>query len=200
MTNTLGCIDSDELGLGDSRPRYDGACIIQSPMRMWLAYACFSTSAFGLYNKVLAQSMSEILLRHEAVMKDRVKSVCGVDIKKTIEIWQSDPNRHMTMRNLDDTFTHKLFGYESTDDYWTRSSAFYSIEKIRTPTLFLNAKDDPIIGTDTLEYSVFRKNPYTALATTEHGGHLGYHEGIFAKSKIWIFNPILGFLQALKES
>lgn len=73
----------------------------------------------------------------------------------------------MTMKRYDDTFAHKLYGYKSTDDYWNRASCVHSVDKIRTPTLFISAIDDPLIGSETIDYDVIKNNPYTAIATTE---------------------------------
>jgi predicted alpha/beta-fold hydrolase len=41
------------------------------------------------------------------------------------------------------------------------------------------AKDDPIIGHETICYEVSQKNPYLVLGLTERGGHLGYFESAF---------------------
>lgn len=105
----------------------------------------------------------------------------------------------MTLRNFDDTFQHKLFGYKSTDDYWQRASCMYSVPSIRTPTLFINALDDPIIGSETIQYDVISKNPYTAIATTKHGGHLGYHESLLPQANIWLFTPVLTYFNSINE-
>ena len=103
----------------------------------------------------------------------------------------------MTLRRYDDTFTCKIHGYDSPEDYWKQASCFHNIGKIKTPTIFINALDDPLIDAEAIDYDIFKNNPYTAIVTTEHGGHLGYHEGILPGSTIWLFEPLLAFLTAI---
>ena len=105
-------------------------------------------------------------------------------MKETIEEWRRDPNQYMTLYRFDHTFAIKMFGYDSVDDYWNRASCWHTIEQIKTPTLFFNALDDPICARDAIDYEIFKRNPFTAIATTKYGGHLGHHEGIFGNSKI----------------
>ena len=45
--------------------------------------------------------------------------------------------------------------------------------------MFINSLDDPVMGDQCIDYEVFRNNENVVLATTKHGGHLGYHESIF---------------------
>jgi predicted alpha/beta-fold hydrolase len=42
------------------------------------------------------------------------------------------------------------------------------------------AKDDPIIGEQSIDYDICRKNPYVLLGVTERGGHLGYFESLLS--------------------
>jgi predicted alpha/beta-fold hydrolase len=48
----------------------------------------------------------------------------------------------------------------------------------------LMAKDDPIIGSDTICYEICNRNPYLLLGVTKRGGHLGYFES-FLSYKQW---------------
>ena len=194
MSNALAHIDST---VKSDKPLFQGAIIVQAPIRMWMCYHTIATAANGLFNKALSESLCRLMMSHEPVLKEEVRRVCGVDLQETIELWRQSPSEYMTLRRFDDTFTCPLNGFESPDDYWYKVSCFHTIMQIRTPTLFLNALDDPIIGGDTIEYDRIKSNPYTAIATTAKGGHLGYHEGVFPSSKLWLFEPILAYFQAL---
>ena len=50
-----------------------------------------------------------------------------------------------TFRGFDEQVTARLFGFESADDYWMRSSSGRFLPSIRRPTLLLAAEDNPIV-------------------------------------------------------
>jgi len=54
------------------------------------------------------------------------------------------------------------------------------IPMIKTPTMFLMCKDDPIAGKETIDYDICQKNPQILLAVTENGGHMGCFGSIFS--------------------
>lgn len=53
------------------------------------------------------------------------------------------------------------------------------------------------MGEKCFDFEVFKKNEHVVLATTKHGGHLGYHESLF-KLEMWIINPCIAFFNALR--
>ena len=79
---------------------------------------------------------------------------------------------------IDEEITSKFFGFVDREDYYNKASCFYRIPTIKTPTVFFNAMDDPIISANCIDYDVFKQNSYVALATTRYGGHLGYMESV----------------------
>jgi predicted alpha/beta-fold hydrolase len=44
--------------------------------------------------------------------------------------------------------------------------------------------DDPVVHHTAIDHEGIRENPYCVVATTNHGGHLGYREGI-CDNKQW---------------
>lgn len=46
------------------------------------------------------------------------------------------------MREFDENFTAKIFGYKDCNEYYRMASFGDKIMKIRVPLLFLNAADD----------------------------------------------------------
>jgi len=102
----------------------------------------------------------------------------------------------MNLKNIHGNLSSRLQGYEGNEDYWKDASCGQRIHKIVTPTLFINAIDDPIIGTKCIDYEVFKQNPNVAISTTKHGGHLGYSEN-FCSFGNWVLKPSLKFFDAL---
>lgn len=191
LTNALAQIDREHNG-----PLFDGACIVQAPMKIWVCHQTLSTSLGGLYDRVLSRKYTDLMLDQEDALKDEVKKVCGVDLRQQLEEWRRTGN--MNFKNVDIVFTSKLYGFKDVDDYYDRASCIHSVPHIKTPTVFINALDDPVIGSDCIDYEVFARNENVAVATTKHGGHLGYMEGLFDQ-RFWVVEPILMFCNAIAE-
>ena len=80
------------------------------------------------------------------------------------------------MFKYDTMVTIKMFGYKSREEYYDKSSSCWSIPFIKTPTLFMAALDDPLIGKTGIDFKAISLNENTVLATTDVGGHLGFHQ------------------------
>lgn len=79
---------------------------------------------------------------------------------------------------FDNVFTAPLHGFKNTEDYWRRASAKPHMQRIKLPTLALNAINDPFIPAHSLPHAseVGRTSP---CGTPAHGGHVGYPQGRF---------------------
>jgi hypothetical protein len=75
---------------------------------------------------------------------------------------------------FDDRFTAPAFGFGSADNYYATQSANQFLDRIRVPTLLVQAKDDPLIPFSVFDHPAFSNNPHLRLLATEHGGHLGF--------------------------
>ena len=94
---------------------------------------------------------------------------------------------------LDDKIQAPLFGFKNSMDYHKKLTCYNRIPNIIVPTLFFNSLDDTVIVKECIDYEIFHKNPNVVLATTERGGHIGYHQNIIF-TKRWIDEPVLLFL------
>lgn len=93
--------------------------------------------------------------------------------------------------------TSKAFGYGDIKTYYDKASCVHWIPNIKTPTFFLMAKDDPIIGEKAIDMDTCKANPYVLLGVTEKGGHLGYFHSVIS-TKQWFTEPIFEFLSHFK--
>lgn len=75
---------------------------------------------------------------------------------------------------FDDLFTAPGFGLGSADGYYRTQSARNFLDRIRVPTLLLQAKDDMFIPFDVFEHPAVRQNPRVELVAPDHGGHVGF--------------------------
>ena len=89
-----------------------------------------------------------------------------------------------TIRGIDEAWTAPVHGYGSAADYYERCSALVHIERIRTPTLLLQAEDDPFLPRATAEEVRTVRNPFLIDGFTRRGGHLGYLS-VKASHRLW---------------
>jgi predicted alpha/beta-fold hydrolase len=75
------------------------------------------------------------------------------------------------LRDFDDLITGPLHGFKDAVDYYSRCSSINFLEKIRTPTLIINALNDPFLSADCYPESA---NKNLTLKYPEHGGHVGF--------------------------
>ena len=80
------------------------------------------------------------------------------------------PSRRLL--DLDDAYTAPVSGYEGAEHYYARCSSAQFVADIRTSTLILTARDDPLISVDSFERLTLP--PAVKLHIAESGGHLGY--------------------------
>lgn len=77
-----------------------------------------------------------------------------------------------TIRHFDQWYTAPLSGFESTEEYYARSSAKNWLGKIDVPTRILLDEHDPIIPF--AAFNGIQFSPSTQIEVTRFGGHLGY--------------------------
>ena len=84
-----------------------------------------------------------------------------------------------SLYDFDDRVTAPVHGFESADDYYTRSSAIAWIHRIALPTLLLSAADDPFLPREVLDEvrAIAERTPALTLEFVERGGHVGFVSG-----------------------
>lgn len=85
-----------------------------------------------------------------------------------------------TLYEFDDSVTAPVHGFRDAHDYYARSSSLHYLERIRCPTLLLNARDDPFLPRAVLDEveKIARNNPWITAEFHEHGGHVGFVTGL----------------------
>lgn len=79
-----------------------------------------------------------------------------------------------TLYDFDDQVTGPIHGFEGADDYYHRCSSAFFIDKIRTNTLIVHSKEDPMCPYRTVPVEEIRKNNKLTAAFTDKGGHVGF--------------------------
>lgn len=85
-----------------------------------------------------------------------------------------------TFWDFDDRITAPLHGFKGAQDYYTRSSSRYFLARIATPTLIIQATDDPFVFRHSLPESA-ELSPHIEFELHAHGGHVGFIDGSLRK-------------------
>jgi len=98
-------------------------------------------------------------------------------------------------REFDDTVTAPLHGFRGVDHYWSEAASGPWLERIRVPTLLLNARNDPFLPEHALVAAARKAAPCVVLEFPRTGGHAGFVSGPFPGHHGWLANRLLDFLE-----
>jgi predicted alpha/beta-fold hydrolase len=94
--------------------------------------------------------------------------------------------------DFDDRFTAQAFSFGSADNYYATQSSNQFLDRIRVPTLLVQAKDDPLIPFAVYDHPAFSTNPHLRLLAIEHGGHLGFISK--TKPRFWLDQVLVNWV------
>jgi predicted alpha/beta-fold hydrolase len=97
------------------------------------------------------------------------------------------------LAEFDQQLTAPLHGFESADDYYSRSSCSPHLAKITIPTLLIHASDDPFMDNHGIP-SATDLSASTQLELYPHGGHVGFFQPSFRGSSYWLEARISEYL------
>ena len=126
-----------------------------------------------------------------------------IELRKKLELKQKDyPDRidltgYEKIRDFkafDDRYTAPFHGFRDAEDYWKRCSSFPWLDRIRIPTLLINAKNDPFLSPSCFPISL--QNPLVRLITPPRGGHCGF-PSFEAPDRYWSEQVTAHFLAAI---
>ncbi len=99
---------------------------------------------------------------------------------------------------FDDQFTAPVWGYASANDYYEDCSSIHLLKDVRVPTIILSSQDDPVVPFEM--YQRAHLSNYIDLASTRHGGHLGFlSRGIRDPDRFWMDWRISQWISALDD-
>jgi predicted alpha/beta-fold hydrolase len=99
-----------------------------------------------------------------------------------------------TLYEFDNLFTAPLHGYRNTDDYWLRASSKPRLAGVQTPTLVINALNDPFVPASCLP-GIDQVSSAVRLLYTAQGGHVGFTNGLPPGRLQWLPNTILAWFK-----
>jgi len=78
------------------------------------------------------------------------------------------------LRTFDNIYTGPLHGFKNASDYYAKSSALFFIDDITTPTLVVNAINDPFLPNECYPTNQLKNHKHIWFETPVHGGHVGF--------------------------
>lgn len=97
-----------------------------------------------------------------------------------------------TVWGFDDQVTAKIHGFDGVEDYYRQCSAQSFVENIRTHTLFVHSREDPLCPTEAMPIAKINQNKYTDYIITDEGGHVGF----WSKPKGWLNFVVENYLSS----
>jgi len=127
----------------------------------------------------LAECVRRIDSRENFLYQQRfVRSLCRRYRRRHIAQPELFPlnglDRIRTIYDFDDQFTAPHFGFGTAANYYRTQSALNFVAGIRTPTLVVQAQNDPMIPFRLFADPRLAGNPAIHLLGVPHGGHLGF--------------------------
>lgn len=95
--------------------------------------------------------------------------------------------------DIDNLYTAPVHGFKDAEDYWVKCSSKQFLTYIKTPTLIINALDDPFLGSNCFPFDEANSNPMLTLLAPKHGGHVGFAETLNFKNDLWSEKMALEF-------
>ncbi|KAH8826845.1 AB-hydrolase YheT [Flagelloscypha sp. PMI_526] len=174
--------------------RLRSGCAVGCPWNLSANNQGLKSSWIGnnLYSKAMGKNLQKLAKRHYKSLLRHANPVVIEACEKVVAL--KDP----TIEEFDDILTVVAGGpaprwpYATAEDYYQDNSASKLLGQIRVPFLGLNAADDPIVR----DLSIVNcENPWTIMAMTPGGGHLGWFEAPLASNpkqpSRWFTKPIL---------
>ena len=110
-------------------------------------------------------------------------------------VWRStaaDLRGIRSVFEMDDRITAPNFGFGGAEHYYRTQSANQFLERIRVPTLFITAQDDPFVPFRIYDHPAFRQNPCLQLLATQYGGHVGFLAK--GRPRLWLDHAIMEWI------
>lgn len=95
-----------------------------------------------------------------------------------------------TLYDFDDQITAPVHGFEDADDYYKQCSSNQFLASIKTPTLLIHSRQDPICPIGSMPQSAIQNNAALDYIITQKGGHVGFK----SSSGSWLNETIGSYL------
>ena len=157
-----------------------GAVAISAPHDLAAASRHLMTGLGPLYVRFFLDSLKEKAL----AFNRRWPGIVDVEgVRRARSFWE-----------IDDAAVGPIHGFADAADYYARCSSIDVIDRIRVPTLLVNAADDPFIPVQVLARVRARASDAVTCLFTRRGGHVGFVRGLPGRARSWAEDRAIEFL------
>ena len=167
-----------------------GAAAVSVPFRL---DQCADRIGLG-FSRVYQKHFMREMLAYIRVKQRQFLLDGREDGLKTLEALGS-LEKMRTFWDFDGRVTAPLHGFISAEDYYRRASSRYYLGDIRTPTLIIQAADDPFVFAHSLP-DASELSACTEFELLAKGGHVGFVEGSLKRPGYYLERRIPQWLQA----
>ena len=161
------------------------AVAISAPMQLDMCADFIDKGFSKFYQKLLVDDLNKSLdAKYDKHPMEEIIHLQRENIKKIKSFW-----------DFDEAYTAPVHGFDSAQDYYTKSSAKQFLKDIRIPTLIVHALDDPFMPAEILPHQR-ELSSYISLEVSKHGGHVGFIGGTIFKPVYWTQNRIVKFFNS----
>ena len=93
--------------------------------------------------------------------------------------------------DFDNRYTAPMFGFKNAHDFYRKAGAKPFLKTIETPTLIIQAKNDPFLSPECLDLGDAENNPNIKLQLLDFGGHVGFmlpnSDETWVERRVWDF-------------
>ena len=136
------------------------AVSVSAPIDLKAAQRCLMRPRNWLYHRYLLSQMK----------RDALDTARELSAAERAAVVSAD-----SVYAYDDQVIAPRNGFAGADDYYRQCSGLRFLPAIDTPTLVIQAQDDPWIPSESYEAFDWTGNPSLTLQMTRQGGHVGFH-------------------------
>jgi len=162
-----------ETGASNISHGLNAACAVSVPLDLVAAGNHLSDSFFNknVYTRYFLHTLKPKVLE-KAQRFPGVIDVMGV-------------SQARTLRDFDNAYTAPMHGFQDAQDYWQKSSSKPWLTQVKTPTLLINARNDPFLPEAALP-APSEASSKVLLHFPAEGGHAGFVTGRFPGRLTWL--------------
>ena len=84
--------------------------------------------------------------------------------------------KYKYLDDFTDYYIAPLHGFKDARDYYNSCAAMHVVDKIRVPTLLLNAQNDPVLSDSCAMLDIAKNSDFIFSEFPNHGGHCGFYQ------------------------
>lgn len=149
-------------------PNYEsikGAVSVSAPCDVWDSITDFEKLGNGEYQEYFLDRIKDCL-REKNRKYPNIFEEAGICLEEVLH--------SKGLKAFDETFTAKIEGFSSVDEYYKATTTKGRLHLINKPTLLLLPWDDIVVSPNCFPVEEGKKNANLFFERPEFGGHLGY--------------------------